>query len=104
MPRSTLRLIAGATLTVAAASMPAAAQQYPARAVQFIVPYAAGGNGDIVARLVGQRLAAALGQPVLIDNRPGAGGNIGAEQAARAPADGYSIMLTSNSHTINMSL
>jgi tripartite-type tricarboxylate transporter receptor subunit TctC len=82
----------------------AQAQSYPSRPIQFIVPYAAGGNGDIVSRLVGQRLAPVLGQPVLIDNRPGAGGNIGAQAAARATPDGHTWVLTSGTHAINMTL
>ena len=77
---------------------------YPGKPIQFIVPYAPGGNGDIVARIVSQRLSPVLGQPILVDNRGGAGGNIGAEAAAKAPADGYTIMLGTNTHAINMSL
>jgi tripartite-type tricarboxylate transporter receptor subunit TctC len=68
------------------------------------VPYAPGGNGDIVARIVGGRLAPVLGQSIIVDNRGGAGGNIGAEYAAKRPADGYTIMLGTNTHAINMSL
>lgn len=77
---------------------------YPVRAIRFIVPYAAGGNGDIVSRILGSRLSPALSQQVVIDNRGGAGGNIGAELAARAAPDGYTIMLGTNTHAINMSL
>jgi tripartite-type tricarboxylate transporter receptor subunit TctC len=77
---------------------------YPARAIRFVVPYAPGGNGDVVSRILGNRLSPALGQQVLIDNRAGAGGNIGAELAARAAPDGYTIMLGTNTHAINMSL
>jgi tripartite-type tricarboxylate transporter receptor subunit TctC len=77
---------------------------YPAKAVRFIVPYAPGGNGDIVSRIIGQRLSKVLGQQFVIDNRAGAGGNIGAEQAARAAPDGYTIVLGTNTHAINMSL
>lgn len=77
---------------------------YPARTIRFIVPYAAGGNGDIVSRILGSRLSPALGQQVVIDNRGGAGGNIGAELAARTPPDGYTIMLGTNTHATNMSL
>lgn len=77
---------------------------YPNRPLRFIVPYAAGGNGDIVSRIIAQRLAPTLGQQIVIDNRGGAGGNIGAELAARAAADGYTIMLGTNTHAINMTL
>ena len=77
---------------------------YPGKPVRFIVPYAPGGNGDIVSRIIAQHLAAALGQQVVIDNRGGAGGNIGAELAARAAPDGYTIVLGTNTHAINMSL
>jgi tripartite-type tricarboxylate transporter receptor subunit TctC len=77
---------------------------FPSYPFRFVVPYAAGGNGDIVSRIVGQRLASALGQPVVIDNRAGAGGNVGAEIAARAAPDGYTLVLGTNTHAINMSL
>ncbi len=77
---------------------------YPNRPLRFIVPYAAGGNGDIVSRIIAQKLITQIGQQIVIDNRGGAGGNIGAELAARAAPDGYSIMLGTNTHVINMSL
>ncbi len=80
------------------------AQAYPNRPLRFIVPYAAGGNGDIVSRIIAQKLITQIGQQIVIDNRGGAGGNIGAELAARAAPDGYSIMLGTNTHVINMSL
>ncbi len=77
---------------------------YPNRPLRFIVPYAAGGNGDIVSRIIAQKLTTQIGQQVVIDNRAGAGGNIGAELAARAAPDGYTLMLGTNTHAINMSL
>jgi len=75
-------------------------QTYPNRPIRFVVPFATGGGGDIVARLFGQKLADAFGQQVVIDNRPGAGGMIGAELAARASPDGYTLMMGSISHTV----
>jgi len=85
-------LLAGASLAALAA--PLAAQTYPSRPLRFIVPFAAGaGVLDIMARLVGQHLGASLGQQVMIDNRPGAGGNVGAEVAAKATPDGYTMLM-----------
>ena len=102
--------VASTALIVAAAILcaPTADAQtdppYPTKPIRFIVPYAAGGNGDVVSRLLGSRLSPALGQQVVIDNRGGAGGNIGAEAAARAAPDGHTIVLGTNTHAINMSL
>ena len=78
---------------------------YPDRPIKLIVPFAPGGGNDTVARLVSERLGSELGQPVIVDNRPGAGGVIGAEAAARAPADGYTLFLGGvGSHAINPNL
>ena len=82
----------------------ARAQNFPDRAVRFIVPYPPAGGNDIVARLVGQKLSELWGQPVLIENRPGAGGNIGLEQAGRAAPDGYTLLISNNSFTINAAM
>ena len=99
---------AGLLLGSAAISMSSAAQSdagiYPNRVLRFIVPYAAGGNGDVVSRILASRLSPVLGQQVVIDNKAGSGGNIGAEIAARAAPDGYTIVLGTNTHAINMSL
>jgi len=72
----------------------ALAQSYPAKPVRLIVPFAPGGTTDVLARLVGQKLAEALGQQFVIDNRPGAAGNIGTELAAKSPADGYTLVMS----------
>jgi len=78
---------------------------WPSRPIKFIVPFAPGGGADIVARLIGARLADALGKPVVIDNRAGASGNIGAAAAAHAPPDGYTIAFAySGTHAINPTL
>jgi tripartite-type tricarboxylate transporter receptor subunit TctC len=80
---------------------PAAAQDYPSRPIRIVVPYAAGGATDFVARTVGERLAKALGQPVVIDNKAGAAGAIGAGEVARARADGYTLLMTITDSQIN---
>ena len=71
------------------------AQGYPTKPIRFVVPYAPGGNTDILSRLIGQKLSEAWGQQVIIDNRPGAAGTVGAELVARAPADGYTLIMGS---------
>ena len=73
------------------------AQAWPAKPVRLIVPFAAGGTTDVVARVLGQKLAEAWGQPVAIENRTGAGGNLGADAVAKAPADGYTLLMASGS-------
>jgi len=82
----------------------AAAQVYPAKAVRIIVPFAAGGPADNYARFMAQRLQDALGQSFVVDNRPGAGSVIGTDLAAKAPADGYTLLMMSNTHTVNETL
>jgi tripartite-type tricarboxylate transporter receptor subunit TctC len=78
----------------------AMAQDYPNRPIRFVAPYNPGGSYDTVARLLGQKLSDALGQPVVIENRPGAGSLIGTEAVAKSPADGYTIVIFGNSHAI----
>ncbi len=82
----------------------ASAEDYPNQPVKIIVPFAAGGPADIYARYLGQRLQEALGQPFVIDDRPGAGSVIGTDAVAKSPADGYTLLLMSNAHTVNESL
>ncbi len=82
-----------------------ARKAYPTKPITIIVPFPAGGTTDILARILGQYMSTALGQPVVIDNRAGAGGNIGGQAAARAPADGYTLFMgTVGTHAINASL
>jgi tripartite-type tricarboxylate transporter receptor subunit TctC len=84
--------LAAAALLVCAAGL-ASAQNYPTRPIQFIVPFPPGGGNDTVARAIAQQASPALGQPIVVDNRPGAGGIIGADAAAKAAPDGYTIFL-----------
>ena len=102
MNRFTGAIVALAAWLLATAAL---AQVYPGKPIRLIVPFAAGGGNDNVARLVGKRLADSLGQPVLIDNRPGAGGVLGAELAAKAAPDGYTLFLGGvGSHAVNPNL
>jgi tripartite-type tricarboxylate transporter receptor subunit TctC len=98
--RNFLRLAAGAA-ALPAVSRIARAQAYPTRPVRIIVGFAAGGGVDIVARLIGQWLSERLGQPFVIENRPGAGTNIGTEAVVRAAADGYTLLLVNTANAIN---
>jgi tripartite-type tricarboxylate transporter receptor subunit TctC len=87
-------------VAMAAFAVAAAAQSYPTKPIRFVVPYAPGGNTDILSRLIGQKLTEAWGQQVIIDNRPGAGGTVGAEITAKAPPDGYTIVMGSFGNVI----
>jgi tripartite-type tricarboxylate transporter receptor subunit TctC len=93
-----------AALAVSLAGAVAAHAQYPAKPVRLIVPFPAGSGNDTVARFVQPQLAAALGQQVVIDNRAGAAGNLGAEVAAKSPPDGYTVMMGNIAHSISMTL
>jgi tripartite-type tricarboxylate transporter receptor subunit TctC len=92
-------------LTLAVISGVAGAQAWPAKPIRYIVPFAPGGTTDILARTISDKLTIALGVPVIVENRPGAGGGVGAAETAKAPADGYTIMGgTISTHAINASL
>lgn len=82
----------------------AVAQSYPGKPIRMLVPFVAGGVVDTTARALTPRLAEGLGQPVIIDNRPGAGGNIAADAVAKAPADGYTLLITTHGHAISPGL
>src|SRR5215467_4262121 len=83
----------------------ASAQSYPAKTIRIIVPFPPGGIADLFARIIGQKFNETWGQPGVVDNRPGAGGNIGAEMVAKSPPDGYTLVMgTVGTHAINASL
>ncbi len=101
--KQTLRsLLLAAMCCLLAASVQA--QPYPSKPVRVVVPYPPGGPTDIVARVMFQQVAESTGQQFVIDNRAGAGGNIGAEHVAKSPADGYTVLIGTTAHAINMSL
>jgi tripartite-type tricarboxylate transporter receptor subunit TctC len=85
-------------------ALPATAQAYPNRPVKIIVPFAVGGPADVFARFIAQRMPDILGQTFVVENRPGAGAVIGTDLVAKAPADGYTLLLMSNTHTVNETL
>jgi tripartite-type tricarboxylate transporter receptor subunit TctC len=104
--RTAIRMLAAA-LAVATipVTAPALAQAWPSKPITYVVPFPAGGTTDILARLIGQKLGVALGTTIVIENKPGAGGNVGSEFVARAAPDGYTILGgTISSHSINVSL
>ena len=98
-----MKMIGGLLIAVLM-SFSAAAQTYPSKPIKFVVPYTAGGTSDAIARQVGQRLSDVLKQPVIIENKGGAGGTVGTAQAATAPPDGYTVLVTLSSHAINPGL
>jgi tripartite-type tricarboxylate transporter receptor subunit TctC len=100
---TTLLRTLAAVFAVAIAA-PAAAQTYPARPVRFVVAFAPGGAADVVARFVGQKISEQWGQPVVVENRGGAGGNVAAQQVAKAPADGYTVLVTTSALAVSPSL
>jgi tripartite-type tricarboxylate transporter receptor subunit TctC len=91
-------------LSLALASTLAHAQDYPTRPIKLVVPFAAGGAVDVLARLIGAKLADRFGQPVVIENRAGAGGNIGADAVAKSPPDGYTLLQNTNGQAITPAL
>ena len=103
LARNVMRVLLAA---LALTALPAAtrADDYPSRPIRIIVPFAAGGPADVYARVIGQRLQGTMGQPIVIDNRPGAGSIIGTVAVAKAAPDGYTLLLMSNTHTVNETL
>jgi tripartite-type tricarboxylate transporter receptor subunit TctC len=104
LPRRNFLHLAASAAALSAVSRIAWAQAYPSRPVRMIVPIAPGGAQDILARLMGQWLSERLGQPFIIDNRPGGGTNIGTEAVVRAPADGHTLLLIPPDSAINATL
>jgi tripartite-type tricarboxylate transporter receptor subunit TctC len=99
LTRRTLLTAAGSATAVLA--VPAFAQGYPNKPVKIVVAFAPGGGSDFMARLIAVKLGEKIGQSVIVENRPGAGGNLGAEVALKSPADGYTLFLTAASYTVN---
>lgn len=100
-------LVAGLVLAVSSIAFPGGlvrAQSYPSKPIRLIVPFAPGGGADVTARAIAQKISENIGQSVFIDNRAGAGGNIGTEATAKAAPDGYTYLLTTNGHTIQPNL
>jgi tripartite-type tricarboxylate transporter receptor subunit TctC len=103
-PRQLLNALTAALCFVVSLAPPVQAQKFPDHAIKFVVPFPPGGGNDILARSIHQKLAEQLGQPVVVDNRPGAGGNIGTDFVAKSAPDGYTILIASNQVTINPAL
>src|SRR5262245_47686694 len=104
LPRRTFLHLAAGAAALPVVSRVARAQAYPSRPVRVIVPFAPAGGADITARLIGQWLSERLGQPFIIENRPGGGTNIATEAVVRAPADGYTLLMISATQAINATL
>ena len=100
--KKVLALLVGlAALVASLIAAQVSAQTYPSKPIRILVPWPAGGTVDGVARVIGPNLAAGLGRPVLVENKPGAGGSIGEAEAARAPADGHTLLLVFDTHAVN---
>jgi tripartite-type tricarboxylate transporter receptor subunit TctC len=93
-----------ASAALGSLSLAAAAQDYPTKPIKIIVPFAAGGPADVYARFIGARLQDALGQPVVVEDRPGGGSVIGTDAVAKSAPDGYTLLMMSNTHTVNETL
>src|ERR1700730_2811023 len=104
IPRRRFLSLAGAGAIFPSIAKFAHAESYPTRPIHFVVGFPAGGPNDILARLMGQWLSERLGQPVIVENRPGAGTNIGTGTVVRAPADGYTLLLVPTAAAINATL
>ncbi|MFC5606233.1 Bug family tripartite tricarboxylate transporter substrate binding protein [Variovorax soli] len=100
-PKSLFRLLAVSTCMAMLPALAPAQQAYPSRPIKIIVPAPPGGAIDLIARVVGDKLATSMGQPVVVDNRPGASNNLGTDVLAKSPADGYTIGIVGGSHNIN---
>lgn len=98
------RLATAAGIVLALAAAGAAAQRYPSKPIRMVIPFAAGGFSDVVGRIVGQKLAESVGQPVVIDNRPGASGLLGTDIVVKSQPDGYTLLLNSFNHVVNPAL
>jgi len=94
----------GCALLLAQAAFPVCAETWPARPIKLVVPYPPGGSTDVTARVIAENLRPLLGQTVVIDNRPGAGGNIGAEAVAKSAPDGYTLLMATSTHVTNQNL
>jgi tripartite-type tricarboxylate transporter receptor subunit TctC len=99
-----LRAVLAATAAMTALAQPVCAQNYPNRPIRFVVPFSPGGAADVPGRILTQKLTEALGHQVVVDNRPGAGSTIGADQVAKAPPDGYTLLTISNTHFVSAAL
>jgi tripartite-type tricarboxylate transporter receptor subunit TctC len=104
LPRRRFLRLAGTAVALPAVARVAGAQAYPSRPIRWVVPYPAGGSIDLIARLIAQFLSDRVGQPVVIENRPGGGTNIATQAVANSPPDGYTLLFTASTHTINVSL
>src|SRR5688572_15861125 len=91
-------------LLAALCSATAWAQTYPSRSVKIVVPFAVGGSADVYGRFLAAKLSETMGQPVVVENRPGGGAVIGTDAVAKSPPDGYTVLVMSNTHTVNETL